>query len=131
MIKKGLLAKLERLCWCAKIDDAKKKGKKCICKTSCQTKILKHNLLNARKTSQRYYLKYTYFVSPLVTWKKCAYMYLHTVGVISQNVTPILYCKRALLIIWVWPIWVGPAHCPLGQSILDTSRSKNPKMGNF
>ena len=24
MIKKGLLAKLERLCWCAKIDDAKK-----------------------------------------------------------------------------------------------------------
>ena len=34
-----------------------KKGKKCICKTSCQTKILKHNLLNARKISQRYYQK--------------------------------------------------------------------------
>ena len=32
MIKKGLLAKLERLCWCAKIDDAKKRERNAFAK---------------------------------------------------------------------------------------------------
>ena len=32
MIKKGLLAKLERLCWCAKFDDAKKRERNAFAK---------------------------------------------------------------------------------------------------
>ena len=44
---------------------------------------------------------------------------------------PILCCKRPILRVGVWPIWVCPAHCPFGQSIICTSRVTYSKMSDF
>ena len=44
-----------------------------------------------------------------------------TVAGIAIKDYPILCCKRPILRVGVWPIWVGPAHCPFGQSIICTS----------
>ena len=54
-----------------------------------------------------------------------------TVWLKSQTGCPILYCKRPNLRVVVWPIWVGPAHCPFGQSIIHTSMVRDQKMSNF
>ena len=54
-----------------------------------------------------------------------------TVWLKSQTGCPILYCKRPNLRVVVWPIWVGPAHCPFGQSIIYTSMARDQKMSNF
>ena len=59
------------------------------------------------------------------------FMYIPTVVVISQNVTPFFYCKIPTWRVGVWPIWVGPAHSKLGQPTLDTSSLRHPKMSYF
>ena len=54
-----------------------------------------------------------------------------TVGVISQNVTPFLYCKIHTCRVRVSPIWVGATHSSLGQQTLYTSSLRHPKMSYF
>ena len=49
----------------------------------------------------------------------------------SQTGCPILYCKSTILRVGVWPIWVGPAHSPLGQLTLYTSSLTYSKMSCF
>ena len=56
---------------------------------------------------------------------------LFTVGVISQNVTPFLYCKIHNCRVGVSPIWVGPTHSSLGQPTLYTSSLRHPKISYF
>ena len=54
-----------------------------------------------------------------------------TVWLKSQTGCPILYCKRPIWRVGVWPKWVGPAHSTLGQLTRYTSRSTHPKMSDF
>ena len=56
---------------------------------------------------------------------------LHTVWLKSQTGCPILYCKRPIWRVGVWPKWVGPAHSTLGQSTPYTSRLTYSKMNHF
>ena len=49
----------------------------------------------------------------------------------SQTGDPILYCKRPIWRVGVWPKWVGPAHSTLGQSTPYTSRLTYSKMNHF
>ena len=49
----------------------------------------------------------------------------------SQTGCLILYYKRPNWRVGVWPIWVGPAHCPFGQSIIHASMVRDQKMSNF
>ena len=57
--------------------------------------------------------------------------YAPTVWLKSQTGCPILYCKRPIWRVGVWPKWVGPAHSTLGQSIPYTSRLTYSKMNHF
>ena len=54
-----------------------------------------------------------------------------TVWLKSQTDCPILYCKRPIWRVGVWPKWVGPAHSTLGQSTPYTSRLTYSKMNHF
>ena len=56
---------------------------------------------------------------------------VHTVAGIVINDYPILHCKIPILRVGVWPIWVGPAHCPFDQLIIYTSMVTYQKMSNF
>ena len=54
-----------------------------------------------------------------------------TVAGIAIKDYPILYCKRPILRVGVWPKWVSPAHSTLGQLTRNTSRLTHPKMSDF
>ena len=54
-----------------------------------------------------------------------------TVWLKSQTGCPILYCKRPVWRVGVWPKWVGPAHSTLGQLTRYTPRLKYSKMSDF
>ena len=56
---------------------------------------------------------------------------LNTVDVKSLNVSSILYCKRPILWVGAWPIWVGPTHSTFDQPALYTSSSTHSKMSDF
>ena len=44
---------------------------------------------------------------------------------------PYFSTEEPTLRVGVWPIWVGPAHSPLGQSILYTSSPTYSNMSSF
>ena len=58
-------------------------------------------------------------------------IFAYTVVDKSQTGCPVLHCKIPILRVGVWPIWVGPAHSPLGKLTLYTSSLTYSKMSCF
>ena len=59
------------------------------------------------------------------------FIFWYTVWLKSQTGCTILYCKRPIWRVGVWPKWAGPAHSTLDQSTRYTSRLTYSKMSDF